>query len=89
MRCGADCIYGLDLALLWLWYRLAAAAVIQPLAWEFPYTIGVVLKSKGRKKGWVEGGRKMELEESGSLTPGYTTKLRLSKQYDASTKTDI
>ena len=24
-------------ALLWLWYKLAAAALIQPLAWELPY----------------------------------------------------
>ena len=26
----------LDLALLWLWQRPAAAALIQPLAWELP-----------------------------------------------------
>ena len=25
-----------DLALLWLWYRPAATALIQPLAWEPP-----------------------------------------------------
>ena len=24
-----------DLVLLWRWYRLAAAALIRPLAWEF------------------------------------------------------
>ena len=28
---------GLDLALLWLWCRLAAVAPIRPLAWEPPY----------------------------------------------------
>ena len=27
----------LNLALLWLWYRPEAAALIQPLAWELPY----------------------------------------------------
>ena len=27
-----------DLALLWLWCRPAAAAPIQPIAWEPPYT---------------------------------------------------
>ena len=28
---------GLDLVWLWLWHRLVAAALIQPLAWEPPY----------------------------------------------------
>ena len=37
-------------ALLWLWGRLAAAALIQPLAWELPYVAGVVLKRKKKKK---------------------------------------
>ena len=42
---------GLDLALLWLWYRLAAAALIQSLAWKLPYVVGVALKRpKGGKK---------------------------------------
>ena len=36
----------LDLVLLWLWCRLAAAALIQPLAWEFPYAAGVIVKRK-------------------------------------------
>ena len=35
---------GLDLALLWLWRRLEAAALIQPLAREPPYS--AALKSK-------------------------------------------
>jgi len=29
-----------DLALLWLWCRLAAAAPMLPLAWELPYAVG-------------------------------------------------
>ena len=40
----------LDLVLLWLWCRLAAAAPIQPLAWEPPYAVGVAIKSKKKKK---------------------------------------
>ena len=36
----------LDSALLWLWPRPAAAAPIQPIAWEPPYAMGVVLKKK-------------------------------------------
>ena len=35
--------------LLWLWCRPAAAAPIQPLAWELPYTSGVVLKRQKEK----------------------------------------
>ena len=30
--------------MLWLWYRLVAAALIRPLAWEPPYAVGVALK---------------------------------------------
>ena len=39
-----------------LWYRLAATAPIQPLAWEPPYAAGATLKSKkkGRKEGRKE-----------------------------------
>ena len=38
------------LALLWLWYRPAAAAPIPPLAREPPYATGVALKRKEKKK---------------------------------------
>ena len=38
-----------DLALLWLWCRLAAIAPIRPPAWEFPYATGVALK-KSKKQ---------------------------------------
>ena len=32
--------------LLWLWSRLVAAALIQPLAWELLYAMGEALKKK-------------------------------------------
>ena len=38
------CRHGLDSTLLWLWHGPAAAAVIQPLAWELPYAAGVALQ---------------------------------------------
>ena len=38
-----------DLALLWLWCRLAAAVLIQPLAWELPYVVGAALKKAKNK----------------------------------------
>ena len=50
MSGSIGCKCGSDLALLWLWYRLAAAAPIQPLAWELPYGTGVVLKTNKNKQ---------------------------------------
>ena len=35
--------------MLWLWYRLAAAALIEPLAQELPYATGVALKRKTKQ----------------------------------------
>ena len=55
-QCGLRICVGhrrvLDLQWLWLWCRPAAAALIQPLAWELPYTAGAALKrQKDKKKG--------------------------------------
>ena len=46
MSCGVSHRCGLDLALLWLWYRLTGTAPIRLLAWEPPYAMGVALKDK-------------------------------------------
>ena len=50
MSCGVGHRYSLDPALLWLWCRLAAVALIQPPAWELPYAASAALKKKKRKK---------------------------------------
>ena len=42
-----------DPALLWLWHRPAAAALIRPLAWELPYASGTALKRPKKKKGII------------------------------------
>ena len=34
------CRHGSDPALLWLWYRPVATALIRALAWEIPYAAG-------------------------------------------------
>ena len=60
MSCGVGRGYGLDPELLWLEKRPAAAAAIQPLAWELPYALGAALKNpkkKERKEGRKERGR--------------------------------
>ena len=41
---------GLDPLVLWLWCRLAAAALIQPPAWERPYATGVALEKRKKEK---------------------------------------
>ena len=38
--------HGSDPALLCLWCRPAAVALIGPLAWESPYAVGAALKKK-------------------------------------------
>ena len=50
MSCGVGRIRGSDPALLWLWCRLAAVALIGPLAWEPPYAAGAALKRQKTKK---------------------------------------
>ena len=54
IRCCCCGIHGRgssDLALLWLWCRLAATVLMGPLAWELPYAAGAVPKRfKKRKK---------------------------------------
>ena len=51
VSCGVGHRRSLDPVLLWLWlwHRPAAAALIQPLAWEPPYAVGVALKSKNKQ----------------------------------------
>ena len=39
--------------LLWLWYRPAAVAPVQRLAWELPYTVGYVPKKAKKKKKYI------------------------------------
>ena len=49
MSYGVGHRHGSDLALLWLWHRLAATAQISPLAWEPPYAAGAALKGQKSK----------------------------------------
>ena len=50
MSCGVGRRLSLDLALLWLWCRPAAAALIRPLARKPPHAVGAALKSKQTNK---------------------------------------
>ena len=69
VSCGVGCRCGSDPALLWLWCRLAAAAPIQPLAWEPPYATGAALKKQKAKRKkklnrWLPEGRDLRKEIS-------------------------
>ena len=50
MSCGVGRRHGLDPALLWLWRRLAATALIRPLAREPPYAAGAAQEMAKRQK---------------------------------------
>ena len=50
MSCSVGCRGSSDPVLLWLWYRLAAIALIQSLAWKPPYAMSVALKRQKKKK---------------------------------------
>ena len=43
-RCGSDPV------LLWIWCRLAATALIRPLAWEFPCAVSAAVEKTKRQK---------------------------------------
>ena len=60
MSCGVGRRHSLDAALLWLWYRLAAAALIRPLAWELPCAKGAALKKTKKKKTKLPGGTEIQ-----------------------------
>ena len=50
MSCGIARKRRSDLALLWLWRRLAATAPIRPLAWEPLYATGAAQENGKKKK---------------------------------------
>ena len=50
VSCGVGHRRGSDPALLWLWRRLAAIALIQPLAWEPPYASRAAHEIAKKKK---------------------------------------
>ena len=75
MSCGVGCRQGLNLALLWLWRRPAAIAMIQPLAWERTYAMDVALKRQRDKK------KKKKKERKQNQTQRQEAGVRLSLGY--------
>ena len=50
MSCGTGHKCGLDPALLWLWCRQAATALIRPLVWEPLYATDEALEKKEQQQ---------------------------------------
>ena len=48
--CGVGLRHSLDPALLWLWGRLVAIALIRSLVWEIPYALGAALENEKDEK---------------------------------------
>ena len=69
MSCSVGHRHSLDLVLLWLRHRLAAAALIQALAWEPPYVMGVAVK---RKKKILARHFLQTLPTTATITPAST-----------------
>ena len=63
MSCSVGLRRGSDPALLWLWCRPVAAALIQPLAREPPYATGAALKRQKNKEEDPEGQRRSALPQ--------------------------
>ena len=71
MSYGVDHRCGSVLALLWLWHRQAATALIPPLAWEFPDGACAALK-KSIMCTSVESNIMSFLSKEILVTPSYS-----------------
>ena len=72
---SVGCRHRLYLALLWLWHRPAAVALIRPLASELPYATDVALKRKKKKIELSEDMFFQFTKSSECLTPGLHPQL--------------
>jgi len=69
MSCGVGCRHSSDPALLWLWCRPVAAALIGPLAWEPPYAVGVALEKAKRQTNKQTNNKKESMRCDNFLLP--------------------
>ena len=83
MSCGMGCRHGSDLALLWLWHRLAAVAPIRPLAWEPSYAVGAALKRQKKKKKKKQQQQQQKKPKTKNKTETRHYRYHLSTQQDS------
>ena len=60
VSCGVGRRRSSDPALLWLWCRPAATALIGPLAWEPPYVAGAAQEMAKKKGGGTKNWRRKD-----------------------------
>jgi len=75
----------LDPELLWLWRRLAATALIRPLAWEPPYAAGAaqeMAKKTKKKKKKRERERETLVQPLWKIVWSFLRKLNLELPHD-------
>ena len=81
MSCDVGCRHDSDPALLWLWLRLTAIALIRPLAWEPPYATGVAQEMAKKTK------KKKKKRERGRETASINKKIIVyNKEYSENVK---
>ena len=68
MSCGVGRRPGSDPALLWLWHRPVATALIRPLAWEPPCAEGVAQEMEKKKMMHYVAHIKSDLQQSLGFT---------------------
>ena len=73
MSCGVGGRRVSDPALLWLWRRPVAIALIGPLAWEPPYATGVAQEMAKRQKKKKES----QISQHSRKSPFISQKARL------------
>ena len=74
MSCGVGCRHGSDPALLWLWCRPVATALIRPLAWEPPYAAEAA----------QENGKKTNKTKTKEHTRRHTIFFKANLKHDTS-----
>ena len=76
MSSGVGCGLASDPALLWRWYRPAAAALIQSLAWELPCAADVAIKKK--RSLWDEKRHEASQESQGNTPVSFDHRGRVN-----------
>ena len=87
MSCGVGRRHTSDPALLWLWRRPVATALIQPLAWEPAYAAGAAQEMAKRQKNKKTTTKKTE--SWGSSCHGSAVMNRTSIHEDSDSIPDL
>ena len=88
VSCGVGRKCGLDPALLWLWCRPVATALIRSLAWEPPYALGAA-PEKTKNKQTKQTNKQTKTLTSGSSRLGSAEMNPTSNHEDRGSISDL